>query len=705
MNSPRLQTPIVDAAALLAALGIETPLRFLCATGDPAAAAAAACRTLPGERVVVKIAEPFVAHKTEVGGVRIVPRDERLLTEAIEDLRLRLEATQVEVCELIEHDLSPGGELLLAIRWTDDFGPVVTLGLGGVAAEVLANVAVFSPTLSVDVREVLSRKAFAPLLTGFRNQKAKLPLSELEALVARCLDFASARLPHELSEIEINPLVPTARGLYALDVLIAPPQAREDEPAPARPLWKIRNLLHPRSVAVMGVSASGVNAGRTIARNARDRAVIIKPGETAIDGIPCVPSLSALDPVDLLVLSIPAEQVPDVIDEVAQNGKAESLVVIPGGLGEYEGSENLEQRIRASLAATRATSWRGPVVNGANCLGIASPDVNTIFLPSAKIGQAKERAPLAIVSQSGALAVALQTKMAPLAARYTISIGNQIDLTVGDYMHYFATDPDVDVLAFYVEGFRELDGRRWLEAASRVAASGKTVILYRAGRTAAGQKATSSHTASIAGDVFVARELAEANGILFAETLDEFVDLTRLATLLRARRPRGRHVAAMSNAGFETVAIADNLGALQLAPLADSTRSAIAEVIRASRLERIVTVGNPLDVNPMLGDAAFARLCELLLADEAVDSAVIGCIPLTGALRTLANEIDADESIVNLLTDLWRRTTKPWVVVLDSGSLYDAAAQRLTDEGVPVFRAADRAARTLDAWSATLLRS
>lgn len=705
MNSPRSQTPVVDATALLAALGIESPLRFRCGTGDPATAAAAACRTLPGDRVVLKIAEPFVAHKTEVGGVRVVPRDERLLAEAIEDLRLRLDATQVEVCEMVEHDLSPGGELLLAIRWTDDFGPVVTLGLGGVAAEVLANVAVFSPSLSVDVREVLSRKSFAPLLTGFRNQKAKLSLAELEALIGRCLDFASSHLPHELTEIEINPLVPTPRGLYALDVLIAPPQTGMESPAPARPLWKIRNLLHPRSVAVMGVSATSVNAGRTIARNSRDRAVIVKPGESEIDGIACVPSLEALDPVDLLVLSIPAEQVPDVVDQITESGKAESLVVIPGGLGEYEGSENLETRIRASLAATRATSWRGPVVNGANCLGIASPEVNTIFLPSAKIGEAKERAPLAVISQSGALAVSLQTKMAPLAPRYLISIGNQIDLTVGDYMQYFATDPDVDVLAFYVEGFAELDGRRWLEAASRVAESGKTVILYRAGRTAAGRKATSSHTASIAGDVFIARELAHANGVLFAETLDEFVDLTRLATLLRDRRPRGRRVAAMSNAGFETVAIADNLGAMQLAPLADATRAAIAGIIRESRLDRIVTVGNPLDVNPMLGDAAFARLVELLLVDDAVDAGIFGCIPLTGALLTLAGEIESAESIVNLLTDLWRRTTKPWVVVLDSGALYDAAAERLAAAGVPVFRAADRAARALDAWSATLPRS
>jgi acyl-CoA synthetase (NDP forming) len=705
MNSPRLQTPVVDTAALLASLGIESPHRFVCATSDPATAAAVACRTIPGTRAVVKILEPFVAHKTEVGGVRVVVREEGPIAAAIEDLRLRLDATQVEIVEFIEHDDSPGGELLLAIRWTDDFGPIVTLGLGGVAAEVMSNVAVFSPAVPMDIGAVLARKSFTPLLTGFRNQRARIAKQQLEELVQHCLDFASRRLPHELSEIEVNPLVPTVRGLYALDVLMAPPRDLERTLQPARPLWKIRNLLHPRSVAVMGVSSTAVNAGRTIARNSRDRAVIVKAGEQTIDGIPCVPDLAALDPVDLLVLAIPAEQVPDVIEQATACEKAESIIVIPGGLGEYEGSENLERRVRDTLAATRSTSWRGPVVNGANCLGISSPDVNTIFLPADKVGDYSERAPLAVVSQSGALAVSLQTKMAPLAPRYVVSIGNQIDLTVGDYMQYFATDPDVDVLAFYVEGFAPLDGQRWLEAAARVVETGRSVVLYRAGRTAAGRQATSSHTASIAGDYVVTRELARAHGILFAETLDEFVDLTRVATLLRSRRPRGRRIAAMSNAGFETVTIADNLGTMELAELAPETRDAIAEVIRESRLDRIVTVANPLDVNPMLGDAAFGRLAELLLADDAVDAAVIGCIPLTGALRTLAGEIVSDQSIVKLLTTLWHRTTKPWMVVLDSGELYDPAARRLTDEGIPVFRAADRAARTLGAWSATLLRS
>lgn len=687
-----------DTRAILDALGIATPREIVCRAGDALPAALQAIRELPGDRVVLKVAEPFLAHKTEAGAVRIVEKNEAAIVWGIDELALRLDATRVAICEFIEHDLAPGGELLLAIRWTEELGPVVTLGLGGIAAEVLSSVAVMAPRITRDPVASVREKAFAPLISGFRNQRAKVAASELRALLTRCLAFAERE--EGLSELEINPLVPTERGLVALDVLCHPRPAiigGRGRPSLHRATWKIDKLLHPRSVAVMGVSATARNAGRIIANNARPNVTIVKAGETDIDGIACVPDLASLAPVDLLVLAIPAEQVPDAMEEIIATRKAESVIIIPGGLGEYEGSEDLERRIRDAIAS----SPDAPVVNGANCLGVQSPGVNTIFLPREKfVADTPREVPLAIVSQSGALAASLQTRLAPFAPRYLVSLGNQLDLTAADYLRYLDLDGSCDVAAFYVEGFAPGDGRRFFEIASRMK---QTVILYRAGRTPAGRRATSSHTASIAGDVMVARELAAQSGVLFAETLDEFTDLILLTTMLRDRRPRGPRLGVMSNAGFETVAVADNHE--RLAMLGEATRDAIAKVIRDSRLDRIVTVANPLDVNPMLTDAPFARIAELLLADDGVDAALIGCIPLTGALRTLPEEILSDESIIHRLAALWHATAKPWAVAIDSGALYDAAAQRLHEEGVPVFRAIDRAARALGKWSATLARS
>ena len=109
---------------------------------------------------------------------------------------------------------------------------------------------------------------------------------------------------------------------------------------------------------------------------------------------------------------------------------------------------------------------------------------------------------------------------------------------------------------------RTLDGLRFLEAARVIAARGGTVVLYRAGRTAAGASASASHTAAIAGDALITSALARQAGVIVAETLEAFDDLVRTLVLLDGKAVAGPRLGAMSNAGFECVAIADNLGAL-----------------------------------------------------------------------------------------------------------------------------------------------
>lgn len=707
-----------ETRALLAELDIVLPEQIAFDRRNADAAVEEVCRIFHGNRVVLKIASRTVLHKSDIGGVAIVDKHPQPMLEAVDRMAAMTGIDSFIACEFIDHDLSPGSELLLGIRHTADFGPVVTLGIGGLATELFAKsivpgreVAIFSPALPGrdTIARAVENKAFAPLVIhGIRNQPPRMSPRDLYSLVERCLKFAAARVPHQVTELEINPLVPTPRGLFALDAVVRLAGNERRTPArAARPVEKIRCILEPKSVAVVGVSKSR-NPGRVIVDNLinagfdRSRIFIVKPGETEIDGCRCVPDISSIpERVDLLVLTIAAEHIPAAVDEAIAAGKAESMIVIPGGLGEREGSESLEQSVRTSLAASRSTPSRGPVINGGNCLGVHSIPgrCNTIFLPEAKLESGRTcEEPLAIVSQSGALAVALATKLAPIAARYLVSIGNQVDLTVGDYLEYLARDASIDVAAFYVEGFQPLDGERWLRAAAEATRSGKAVILYRAGRTAAGARATATHTAAIAGDAVVSRELASAAGVLVAETLEEFEDLIRTATLLRGRRAKGLRLAAMSNAGFESVAFADNIGRFTLAGIGAATRERIAAVLRASKLDRIVTVGNPIDVNPMLSDDPFAAVTAEMIRDDNVDVAIIGVVPLTGALKTLESEIGTDGSIVSRLAAIWRSTEKPWVCVVDGGARYDAMRRALADAGIPTFSTSDRAIRALGRW-------
>ena len=195
--------------------------------------------------------------------------------------------------------------------------------------------------------------------------------------------------------------------------------------------------------------------------------------------------------------------------------------------------------------------------------------------------------------------------MAPLDPRYVITIGNQMDLTAGDILAHLADDPEVRVFGVYVEGFMPGDGLRFMEAAARIRASGRRVILYRAGRTAAGASASASHTAAIAGDATVTRELARAAGVTIADTPG---GLRRPAADLRAARraarARGRRLGATSNAGSECVTIADHAGPAGAgAGSARTRRRGSGAILEPAGITSVVDVHNPLDLTPIANAA------------------------------------------------------------------------------------------------------
>jgi acyl-CoA synthetase (NDP forming) len=159
------------------------------------------------------------------------------------------------------------------------------------------------------------------------------------------------------------------------------------------------------------------------------------------------------------------------------------------------------------------------------------------------------------------------------------------------------------------------------------------------------------------------------------------------------------------------VAIADNLGAFTLADLSPATTAAFVEVLKRARVAEIVSIHNPMDLTPIMGDADYEEISRLTLADANVDLGLVGVVPLTQALNTLAKgdahgeDLTREDSIPNRLVRLFHATTKPWVVVVDAGSLYDPMAERLERGGVPTFRMADRALRLLNRWAAAVART
>jgi acyl-CoA synthetase (NDP forming) len=284
-----------------------------------------------------------------------------------------------------------------------------------------------------------------------------------------------------------------------------------------------------------------------------------------------------------------------------------------------------------------------------------------------------------------------------------VSVGNQLDLTIGDYLEHLAGDPGVAIVACYLEGFAPGDGDRFLRAAQRMRARGGLVLWYRGGRTTSGATAAATHTAALATHDLVTRSLGAVSGILEAEALEDFEDLLRLAVLLHHKDLVGNRVGVVSNAGFECVAAADAMGDLTPARFGSDTTKRLRFLLGESGLAALTTLDNPLDLTPMAGPATYVDAATAVLDDPGVDVAVIGCVPFTPALATLPDQVEDPKSLPGYLAALAAHP-KPWVAVVDGGRLYDPMADRLEMAGIPVLRAMDRAIRLLGRYAAVRAR-
>jgi acyl-CoA synthetase (NDP forming) len=288
-----------------------------------------------------------------------------------------------------------------------------------------------------------------------------------------------------------------------------------------------------------------------------------------------------------------------------------------------------------------------------------------------------------------------------IAPAYMVSMGNQTDLTLGDMIKYFKDSDQVDVIAVYAEGFNDLDGLEFCRSVRQAVLMGKEVVFYKAGRTPEGKNATSGHTASLAGDYMVCESCVRQAGAIVARSFTEFQDLFLLAEYISHKKIQGNRLAAMSGAGFEAVGMADSIQSddyhIQLATYSLSTVAKIRKILISKRLDSLVTVGNPLDINPSADDETHALIVEALAQDGAVDVIVVGLDPLSPSMHTLldtaapAFAMDAENGIVSLLSEVIARSKVPIIGVIDGGRLYDPLRDALLKNGIPVFPVCDRA--------------
>lgn len=627
---------------------------------------------------------------------------------------------------------APAGAVELSIRVhaTREFGLVLGAGAGGLDAALdPANfardrAAVHAAVELTDGADFLARFrrtiAWQRIAALAAHRGVQPPEAALARLFEAALQLAAGGLPDAPgAQVALHELVlDCACDGEAVQVLAArcgvgaPPLLRV-----ARPLHKIDRLLHPERIGIVGASASGMNFGRIILRNLLgsgcppERLCVIRPGGGEIDGVACIENLAAIEgKLDLLIVAVAADAVYPLVDEIIAAATVEAVMLIPGGLGETAKSREPAAALAARINAAHARDDGGPIFLGANCLGVVSHPgrYDSWFIPLERLPK-PQKAPerrAVMLSQSGAFMITRLSHNPWLDPRYMIAMGNQTDLTHGDLLSWFAAREDVDSVGIYVEGFRDLDGLAFAHAVRRAVLAGKQVVVYKSGRSEAGQAGVMGHTASIAGDpVLFASVLAQA-GATVTDNVEVFDDLFYMAGTLHAKRIGGDRLAAASGAGFEAVSAADSsVGetfSMRMATLSADTVGRIEAVLAEKKLAALVEVRNPLDMNPGADDDAHVRITAAMVDDPEVDAVVVGLDPTAPMVRALEQsrlrpgyDLSDPESTVHTLPPLVARTDKPIVAVVDAGRLYDAMAAGLMDRGVCVFRNVARGTRAL----------
>jgi len=747
-----------EAYSFLEALGSETvpPRQFLKIGNTPDDEQ---LTRFVGKYVVMKIVSPTIAHKTEVRGVRIVDNEpesirstwRRMLYEVPAEYKRLIESGEVPVppsyaglsgeslLDAISEDIKGamliqymppdseafGNELIVGLRHTREFGMMLSAGLGGTDTELYATffrknkAIVTAPTSGMTgigffnlFRQTVSYKKLMGLTRGQQRIVTDEQLVEcFAAMIKVGTHFSSANpeAPFHITEFEVNPFTFTDFRMVPLDGLLN--FKLPGKVAPQRPIQKIHKLLHPETIGIIGVSEKRVNFGRTILRNILSagfdphQVTIIQPKAETIDGVRCIKDIVTLaTPVDLFVVAVSSEQVVELLRMISEWELAESVLLIPGGLGETEESRDRAEVVRTMLHRSRGLDWQGPIILGANSMGVISHpgSYDTWFLPEEKLPKqsAANRQQIAFISQSGAFMGTRMSRFPDLNPDYLISIGNQTDLTLGDFMEYFSEADNINVIGVYAEGFNDLDGDVFAGAVRTAIAAGKDVVFYKAGRTPEGQQATSGHTASLAGDYVVCEACLRQAGAIVAQTLEQFADLLKLAALLNRIDIKGKRIAGFSSAGFEAVGLADYIHtddySMELAPFSATTRAELALLMEEHRLDKLVTIHNPLDINPGADDRVFAEVVRILARDENIDGIVAGLIPITPAMHSIADGSEAyKEGIVHHISTLKSELSKPLVLVVDGGRIFDPFVDDLEAAGFPVFRSIDRAVMAL----------
>lgn len=411
----------------------------------------------------------------------------------------------------------------------------------------------------------------------------------------------------------------------------------------------IRAILNPRSVAIIGASRQPGTIGAALVANIKGCGFTgpiypVNPKASEIDSLKSYPTVSAIDAqVDLALIAVPAAAVEQSIRDCAAAG-VRGVVVISSGFGELS-----PEGRRIELQLRELARHSGMRMVGPNCMGLLNTDprvsLNATFVPSwppaGNIG---------MLSQSGALGYVILDHIQSLNIGLSsfVSVGNKADVSGNDLISYWAEDPATKVIVLYLESFG--NPRKFARLTPEVSRS-KPIVAVKAGRSAAGTRAASSHSAALASLDVAVDALFEQAGVIRTETLEELMDV---AILLSSQPiPAGPRVGLITNGGGAGILLADACEARGL-----SVPEFSAETVQKLRehLPSQAGLANPIDLIASANAEQYSAAMRLAGADPNIDSLIVIYIPpqlhppeeVAKAIATAAGEIPPEKPVLTV---------------------------------------------------------
>ncbi|HZS82953.1 MAG TPA: acetate--CoA ligase family protein [Stellaceae bacterium] len=457
------------------------------------------------------------------------------------------------------------------------------------------------------------------------------------------------------------------------------------------PRLGLREILHPRSVAVLGASEDKGKFGGRILHYLRRHGFAgtilpINPRRQELLGLRCYPDIGAAPgPIDVAILAVPPAAIADSIAACAAAGVGGCIVITTGFAEAGSEGEALQQRI---VALARGAGMR---LFGPNCMGLINLH-HDLCLTSSLVLEVERlhKGGIGLVSQSGALMVSMFNRAhdAGIGFSACVSLGNQSDVTIEDVFEYFIDDPKTRIICMYVEGLKE--PRRFLALAERARRAEKPVLALKTGRTEAGIRAARSHTASLAGAYAVFAAACRDHGILLTDDPDGMIGAAAL--LDRWGPPLGDGIGILSSSGGGAGIGVDRVeeSGMRLARLEAATRQSLVELLLPPQAD------NPVDLGGRrAGDSV--EIAGEIMRRFAAD-------PDIALILLVLTTVPFYAATARALAEAALASGKPLVIAVTPGSAADPPRAALRELGCPFFDRIDDAIRALAIMTAATRR-